>query len=217
MGSVLIVCPLGRRPYGEIHALQQELLRDRIAEKIPDTLLLVEHDEVVTLGRGTPDGAADAVSVPVVPVERGGEATYHGPGQMVAYPIRYLPEGQRDLHAYLRQLEQVMIDVLAEHGVEGRREPGKTGVWIESKKVASIGVAVRRWVTWHGVALNGTTALEAFRDFQPCGLSSEVMTRLADHSTRPCDPEALGEQFRSHFAKRFGYSMVEIRSDQGSD
>ncbi len=217
MGGVLIVRRLGRRTYGEVHALQQELLQERIAEKIPDTLLLVEHEEVVTLGRGTPAGAADAVQVPVVPVERGGEATYHGPGQMVAYPIRFLPEGKRDLHAYLRQLEQVMLDVLVEHGVQGRREEGKTGVWIGTQKVASIGVAVRRWVTWHGVALNGTTALEAFQSFQPCGLSSEVMTRLADHSSHPCDVQRLGDQFRTHFAKRFGYSMVEIRSDDDSD
>ena len=217
MGSVLIVRELGRQPYGEIHALQQELLRERIEGKIPDTLLLVEHDEVVTLGRGTPPGAADAVQVPIVEVERGGEATYHGPGQMVAYPIRYLPEGQRDLHAYLRQLEQVMIDVLSDHGVQGERVAGKTGVWIGEQKVASIGVAVRRWVTWHGVALNGTTALRSFADFQPCGLSSEVMTRLTDHSERPCDPAALGQQFRAHFARHFGYSMVEIRSGSDSD
>jgi lipoate-protein ligase B len=182
---LLEVMRLGRKPYDEIHQLQQELVAKRIAGEIPDTLVLVEHDPVVTRGRKSPDGDAAGVDVPVFEVERGGEATYHGPGQVVAYPILALPEGRRDLHAYLRDLEEVVIRVLAELEIEGRREDGKTGVWIGDRKVASIGVAVRRWVTWHGLALNVHTDLEAFRSFNPCGLNPEVMTRVADHASIP--------------------------------
>jgi lipoate-protein ligase B len=116
----------------------------------------------------------------VVEVERGGEATYHGPGQLVAYPILLLPEERRDLHRYLRDLEEVVIRMLAEVEVEGTRRQGLTGVWVGERKIASIGVAVRRWVTWHGFALNLATDLEAFRAFRPCGLDPDVMTRVAD-------------------------------------
>tara|TARA_R110002126_G_scaffold25583_6_gene87515 strand:+ start:27243 stop:27977 length:735 start_codon:yes stop_codon:yes gene_type:complete len=182
---LLDVLRLGRKPYDEVHALQQELVAKRIAGEIPDTLILVEHNAVVTLGRKSPDGDAADVDVPKFEVERGGEATYHGPGQIVAYPIFLLPEGRRDLHAYLRDLEEVVLRVLDEVQVEGRRVDGKTGVWIGDQKVASIGVAVRRWVTWHGLALNVHTDLNAFQSFQPCGLEPDVMTRLADHAAVP--------------------------------
>ena len=146
---------------------------------MPDALLLVEHAPVVTRGRRSPEGDTADVPFPVVTIGRGGEATYHGPGQLVAYPIVHLPEGRRDLHRYLRDLEGVVIDALAELGAEGRREDGKTGVWAGEHKICSIGVAVRRWVTWHGLALNVTTDLAAFRSFAPCGLSADVMTNLA--------------------------------------
>jgi len=201
---------LGRRPYREVHDLQQGLLVERIQEGTSDMLLLVEHYPVVTLGRGTEGGAADYVMVPVIPVERGGEATYHGPGQLVAYPIRELLPGHRDLHAYLRSLEDVVIDVLADFGVVGGRIEGKTGVWIEDRKVASIGVAVRRWVTWHGVAINVTTDLEQFASFRPCGSWRIALTRLADHAKVPCDLEAVGNSFQAHFARRFGYDQVVL-------
>lgn len=182
---VLDVQRLGRKPYAEVHELQQQLVAQRVAGEIPDTLILVEHEPIVTVGRKGGLAAGKIGDIPVVEVERGGEATYHGPGQVVAYPILLLPEGRRDLHAYLRDLEGIVLSVLAELDIEGRREPGLTGVWIGDKKVASIGVAVRRWVTWHGLALNVHTDLEAFRSFQPCGLSPEVMTRIADHADVP--------------------------------
>ena len=153
------------------------------------------------------------MDVPVLEVERGGEATYHGPGQLVAYPIMLLEEGDRDLHKYLRRLEQVVINLLSSYGVEGRREEGKTGVWIGDKKVASIGVAVRRWVTWHGIALNVTTDLDAFKSFKPCGLEPNVMTRLADHTDRAVSPESVAVDFVTRFVGQFGYlKVVELRS-----
>ncbi|MDF1799114.1 MAG: lipoyl(octanoyl) transferase LipB [Planctomycetota bacterium] len=184
----LEVRDLGRLGYAEAHRLQQELVEERLSGGAPDRLLLVEHDPVVTVGR-SPRSESRAeleallagLDCPVVEVERGGEATWHGPGQLVAYPLQLLGEGRRDLHAYLRDLEQVVIRTLAAFGVEGRREPGLTGVWIGPQKVASIGVAVRRWVTWHGIALNLTNDLAGFRRFHPCGLDAGLMTRLADH------------------------------------
>lgn len=182
---ILEVRRLGRTLYADAHALQQSLLEERLAGTIGDVLLLTEHEPVVTIGRGAGPEAAGTVDLPVVSVERGGEATYHGPGQIVGYPIVQLDEGRRDLHRWLRDLEEVVIATLADFGVEGRREAGFTGVWIAGKKVCSIGVAVRRWVAWHGFAVNVNTDLDGFRAFHPCGLDSNVMTRLADHVARP--------------------------------
>ncbi|MEM6674659.1 MAG: lipoyl(octanoyl) transferase LipB [Planctomycetota bacterium] len=199
----LEVIDLGRLSYDAAYAIQQERLDARVRGEVPDALLLVEHDPVVTRGRRSPDDDAAGVDVPVFTVERGGEATYHGPGQLVAYPIVQLPEGRRDLHAYLRDLESVVIDALAELGVEGRREEGLTGVWIGDRKVCSIGVAVRRWVTWHGLALNVTTDLDAFRSFRPCGLRPDVMTRVADHVDGEETPGALLDRARAAVAAAF--------------
>jgi lipoate-protein ligase B len=189
---ILEVQRLGRRPYAEVHALQRALVEERAAGGAPDTLILVEHEPVITLGRGSESGGgadrpapAEIAGIPVFAVERGGEDTWHGPGQVVAYLIHELPEGRRDLHRYLRDLEEVAIGVLAELGVEGRRREGLTGVWIGARKVCSIGVAVRRWVTWHGLALNVTNDLDGFRAIQPCGLDPALMTRLADHADVP--------------------------------
>jgi lipoyl(octanoyl) transferase len=186
--SVLDVRRLGRTRYLDAHALQQELVEQRIAGDVGDLLLLTEHEPVITIGRGTPADERrllGASGIEVVEVERGGEATYHGPGQLVAYPILALPPERRDLHRYLRDLEEVVIGVLGEFGLEGTRRPGLTGVWLGERKVCSIGVAVRRWVTWHGLALNLHTDLEPFRRFHPCGLAPAVMTRLADHVELP--------------------------------
>lgn len=183
--GVLEVRRLGRIPYAEAHALQEQLVAERLAGSVGDQLLLCEHDPVVTVGRGADAAALAVPGLEVVAVERGGDATYHGPGQLVAYPILLLGEERRDLHRYLRDLEQVVIGVLAEVQVEGRREDGLTGVWVGDKKICSIGVAVRRWVTWHGLALNLSTDLEAFSAFRPCGLDPDVMTRVADHAELP--------------------------------
>src|SRR5690349_2818589 len=136
---LLDVRRLGRTKYEDAYALQQDLVAQRVEGKIPDTLVLTEHEPVITLGRGSKREDVAGVELPVFEIERGGEATWHGPGQVVAYPILLLPEGRRDLHRYLRDLEEVVLRVLAEFQVEGRREPGKTGVWIGAKKVCSIG------------------------------------------------------------------------------
>jgi lipoyl(octanoyl) transferase len=208
--SALEVRRLGRTRYADAHALQQELVAERIDGRVGDLLLLTEHEPVITTGRGTPleeQRLLGASGIPVVEVERGGEATYHGPGQLVAYPILALPPERRDLHRYLRDLEEAVIGVLAEFELEGTRRPGLTGVWLGERKVCSIGVAVRRWVTWHGLALNLHTDLEPFRRFHPCGLAPSVMTRLADHVELP-PTNLLGEVLLvKHFCRVFGYEL----------
>lgn len=205
---VLSVRRLGRTRYADAHALQQSLLEQRVAGTIGDVLLLTEHDPVVTVGRGAGLESAGSVEVEVVPVERGGEATYHGPGQVVGYPIVLLEEGRRDLHRWLRDLEEVVIATLADFGVSGRREDGLTGVWIGGRKVCSIGVAVRRWVTWHGFALNVHTDLAGFRAFQPCGLDPDVMTRLADHVARPVTVPEVEDSLVRHARRVLGFEGV---------
>ena len=204
--NALEVRRLGRTRYEAAHALQEELVAQRVDGRIGDVLLLTEHEPVITFGRGTPaeeQRALATTGIPLVEVERGGDVTYHGPGQLVAYPILLLEEGRRDLHRYLRDLEEVVLGVLAELGIDGLRRPGLTGVWIGERKVCSIGVAVRRWVTWHGLALNLHTDLAPFRRFHPCGLASDVMTRLADHAELP-PTNLLGEVLLvKHFCRVF--------------
>ncbi|MDB4966832.1 MAG: lipoate-protein ligase [Myxococcales bacterium] len=181
------VVDLGRREYGEVWRLQLELLAQRQRNEIADTLLLVEHPDVITLGRRQSSQAnvVAASDIPIFEIERGGDVTYHGPGQLVGYPILQLDGEERDLHAYLRNLEEALIGVCADVGVEGRRNPGWTGVWIGERKVASLGIAVRRWVTMHGFALNVATDLARFASINPCGLDAAVMTSLSAATGRP--------------------------------
>ncbi len=204
---------LGRTRYEEAHSLQRQLIEQRAEDAVGDLLLLTEHEPVITVGRGTPRdefALLERSGLPVIEVERGGEATYHGPGQLVAYPILKLAEGRRDLHRYLRDLEEVVIGVLGEFGIEGARREGWTGVWIGPRKVCSIGVAVRRWVTWHGLALNLHIDLAPFQRFHPCGLEPAAMTRLADHAELP-PTNLLGEVLLvKHFCRVFALELPPL-------
>lgn len=195
----LAVADLGRRPYGEVLELQRDLCRRRVAGEITeDLLLLVEHDPVYTLGRGT-----RATSLPIAPaelerrgaqvfeVERGGDVTFHGPGQLVGYPIINLKLHREDLHWYLRELEAALIDALAALGVQAERNAGLTGVWTRGRKIASIGVHVKQWVTLHGFALNVSTDLSAFGQIVPCGIEQVVMTSVAQELGPDHDPGSL--------------------------
>jgi len=186
-GGRLLVVDLGRLAYGEALELQRAVARARIAGEIAeDVLLLVEHPPVITLGRSTkatslplaPD-AIRARGVEVHEVERGGDVTFHGPGQLVGYPIVDLKRHRKDLHWYLRQVEQGLIDALASFGLVGGRVDKYTGVWVGPRKIASIGVHARDWVTWHGFALNVTTALSFFDLIVPCGIQGVDMTSVA--------------------------------------
>ena len=173
---------LGPTGYREAHVRQLEMVGERQRGERRDALVLVEHPHVITVGRtrGALAHILGAGEVEVVEVERGGDVTYHGPGQIVAYPILLLEEGERDLHRFLRNLEEGMIRTLARWDIAADREPGKTGVWIQGqRKIASIGIACRKWVTFHGLALNVMTDLSYFARIQPCGFDADVMTSMA--------------------------------------
>jgi lipoyl(octanoyl) transferase len=184
----------------------RDLVAARQADAIADTLVLVEHPEVITLGRsGKPENVLAAGDVPVVPVERGGDVTYHGPGQLVAYPIFLLREPERDLHRYLRGLEEAILRTLADFGLTGMRVSGRTGVWIgdggSPRKLASIGVAVRRWVTLHGLALNVNTDLARFATINPCGFPAGLMTSMARELGAPVPPDAVKQALASRIGE----------------
>ncbi len=192
----ILVTDLGRRPYGEVLELQRSLCRRRAAgESASDQLLLVEHEPVVTLGRSTrptsmpvPPELLEARGLELFAVERGGDVTLHAPGQMVGYPILDLSGWRHDLHWYLRQLEEVLIRGLDSLGIPAERNPGKTGVWTSGRKIASIGIHVKQWVTMHGFALNVTTDLSWFDLIVPCGLPDVTMTSVAEEQPGLADP-----------------------------
>lgn len=198
----LWVVSLGRMPYGDALELQRSLARERISGAIPeDMLLLVEHPPVVTLGRSVKGGARNLMvssdylasrGVELFDVERGGDVTFHGPGQLVGYPIIDLKRHRQDLHWFLRQVEEGLIRTLASYSIPAERNPGLTGVWTAGRKIASIGVHARDWVTWHGFALNVTTDLSYFELIVPCGIEGVTMTSIANELTRR-DPSGLGE------------------------
>ncbi len=175
----------GVEPYARVHAWQERLVAARAAGRVPNLLLTGEHPPVITLGRKTPDDGTYATDLERIVVERGGEATWHGPGQLVAYPIVHLTAARKDLHAFQRDLEEIGLRVLRAFGLAGERREGFTGVWVNGRKIQSLGIAVRRWVSWHGLAFNVDPDLTAFRAFRPCGLSGDVMTSLARELRRP--------------------------------
>ncbi len=221
----LEVLDLGRRPYMEVLELQRDLCRWRVAGELAhDVLLLVEHEPVVTLGRGLrqtslplPPAAIERRGVKVVEVERGGDVTYHGPGQLVGYPIIDLRLQREDLHWYLRQLEAVLIDGLGELGVPAERNPGLTGVWTGGRKIASIGIHVKQWVTLHGFALNVTTDLSHFDLIVPCGIAGVEMTSVARETGRR-DAMLWDETRRAvvdAFVSTFGFESLSPRVHHG--
>lgn len=198
------VLELGRRGYTEVWELQRETLEAVADGRAPNTVFVVEHDPVYTVGRRR-DAAANVLDpgdVPVVEVERGGDVTWHGPGQLVAYPILKLEGAARDLHAHLHRLEDLMIEVCAELGLAVGRDPRNTGVWANGRKVGSIGIACRRWVTWHGLALNVDPDLAYFGRINPCGFDASVMTSVARELDRPV---ALADARRALVARVSGW------------
>jgi len=177
---VLEVVHAGVVPYAEALDWQRSLAQARIERRIPhDMLLLLEHPPVVTLGRNSQAAhLLRPAGVAVFEVERGGDVTFHGPGQLVGYPIIDLTNYKQDLHWYLRTLEQSLIGALGILGIPAERNPGFTGVWTKGRKIASIGVHVKKWVTWHGFALNVTTDLAEFQRIVPCGIAGVEMTSV---------------------------------------
>jgi lipoate-protein ligase B len=192
---------LGTRTFADVWAMQLELVAARQKGEVPDTLLLVEHPHVITAGRSArrENILVGAEGTPLYEIERGGDVTYHGPGQLVGYPIFLLGQDERDLHLYLRNLEEAIIRALARFDLPGERKEGWTGVWTArgERKLASIGVAVKRWVTLHGFALNVSTDLARFAAINPCGLDAAVMGSMSGELRRPVDIAAVKQAIRS--------------------
>jgi len=179
------VLDLGRMEYGECLALQRRLRDERIAGAGEDTLLLVEHPPVATLGRRGESSEVFDPTLPVYTIERGGKATYHGPGQLVLYPIVHLGEGNRDVRAWVQCLEGLVIRLLADFGIPAHVKPDLPGVWTTAtdRKVASIGIAISHWVSMHGIALNVDIDLSGFERIDPCGLGAAVMTSMVQEGS----------------------------------
>ena len=217
MREQLAIVELGTVEYQRAHALQQALVAARLRDQVGDTLLVLEHPHVYTLGRGADEKfiLASLAQVPVIRVSRGGQVTYHGPGQVVGYPILKLEGPTRDVGRYLRQLEQVMIEALAQHGVGAQRRDQFTGVWIGARKIGSIGVGIRRWVTYHGLALNLSTDLSYFDSIVPCGIDGCEMTSLERLGRQDIDAAEFTNSLCEKFRKVFGYANLTHPSVDG--
>jgi lipoyl(octanoyl) transferase len=205
---------LGCIGYAQAFELQQRLVSERKQGLISDHLLLLEHPHVITMGRNgraenllaSPE-ILDRAGISFHPTDRGGDITYHGPGQLVGYPILDLREWKRDVGAYVRAIEQVIIDVLSDYAIPARRIPGLTGVWVGERKIAAIGVHISRWVTSHGFALNVHPDLSYFQYIVPCGLTKPV-TSMAELGVR-ATIEEMDQRLAAHFGRVFDCEMVE--------
>jgi lipoyl(octanoyl) transferase len=202
---------LGRVPYAEGLLVQERLVAERQRQAIPDTLLLLEHDPVVTLGRNArrenlllPDDELRRRGIEVFDTGRGGDVTYHGPGQVVGYPILDLAPDRRDVHRYVRDLEEVMIRTCADYGVAAGRVAGLTGTWVGPDKIGAIGVRIARWVTSHGFAFNVATDLSPFELIVPCGIRERGVTSLERLLGRPVRLAEVMEQLARHLSAVFG-------------
>ena len=201
---------LGLMDYEKAWDLQHLLWSKRVEDGVPDLLLILEHPHVITLGRRgershlfiSPD-VLEAMKVPLFHTERGGDVTYHGPGQMVVYPIFNLKNYGYRLIRYVSQLEEVILSVLRDFGIEGKKDSSNRGVWAEGDKIASIGIAIKRWVSFHGIALNYATDLKYFELINPCGLEGVQMTSMEKILRKKISKDRLTERVCFHFKKTF--------------
>jgi lipoate-protein ligase B len=210
----LSVARLGLVEYEAALRLQEAAVRARLGGAIGDTLLILEHPHVFTLGRGADAGflRRQPAGIAVHRVSRGGQITYHGPGQLIGYPILKLEGAACDVGRYLRDLEAAVIDALARIGIASGRRDGMTGVWSGEKKIASIGVGLRRWVTFHGFALNVACDLSYFDAIVPCGIAGCEMTSIAALGAAEISVDGLAPLIAQSFAARFGYELAEAVS-----
>jgi lipoyl(octanoyl) transferase len=208
----LVVRRLGLVPYAAALDLQTALVEDRRAGRIPDTLLLLEHPHVITLGVKLAEARAHVVATPdalrergvdLVETGRGGDVTYHGPGQLVAYPIVDLKPDRQDVHRYVRDLEEVMIRLCAAYGMEAGRVKGFSGAWVADRKIGAIGVRISRWVTSHGLAFNVSTDLSFFDLIVPCGIADKGVTSLEAELGRAVAADEVVDRFVDAFAQVF--------------
>ena len=202
---------LGRLDFAAALSRQEHLIELKQRQRIADILLFVEHPHVYTMGRGGDlNNVLATRDVPLHRTSRGGDVTYHGPGQLVVYPIIDLRSKLRkDVHRYVRNLEMTAIETLKDFGLEAKRRPPYTGIWIDNRKIAAMGIAVRRGITFHGLALNVNTDLSYFNRIVPCGLTWADVTSMAKELGKDPSVHNVRESFLCHFAELFGYTEIE--------
>ena len=217
MGRTLEVRRLGIVGYPEALAMQRALVEERRADRVPDLLILLEHPPVITLGVKGDGGRSNVVATPArlaelgIAVEetgRGGDVTYHGPGQIVGYPIIDLRPDRQDVHRYVRDLEETMIGVCADYGLTAGRIKGLTGTWIGAEKIGAIGVRISRWITSHGFAFNVSTRLDHFQLIVPCGISDRGVTSLEKATGRTIPLREVEDRVVDHLARIFDREPV---------
>jgi lipoate-protein ligase B len=220
----LLVCNLGLSHYAEAWELQRMLFQLRSQDQISDALLLTEHSHVYTIGKSGSDAHLLAPrselrqqGVEVFHIDRGGDITYHGPGQLVGYPILDLQNHYLDVHRYLRDLEKAITLTLGEYGIAGERDPRYTGVWVGGKKLAAIGVKVSRWITMHGVAINVNSDLSYFDRIVPCGILGKGVTSVERVLSRRLELNEFSRLFVNSFARVFGCSPIFISLEELRD
>lgn len=208
---------LGKTKYKEAWDVQKKVVNLRCEGRIPDCLLLTEHEPVITLGRAAscknlliPPEKLSEQGVDLFEIERGGDVTFHGPGQLVAYPVIDLNGRGRDLHQYLRDLENLVITTLGDLGIAAGTKKGLTGVWCDDHKLAAIGVAVSRWVTYHGLALNVNTNLDYFKLINPCGITEFPVGSISEVLKKEMNFQMVGDLLADNFARLFYYEMEEL-------
>ncbi|MEW6061063.1 MAG: lipoyl(octanoyl) transferase LipB [Bacteroidota bacterium] len=217
----LLAVNLGRTKYADAWELQRQIFSARLEHRIGDVLLLTEHDHVYTLGKAADDNHLLAKNeelskkgVDVFWIDRGGDITYHGPGQIVGYPIIDLNQHYNDIHRYLRDIEEAMIRTLGEYGIEAGRESEFTGVWVRDEKIGAIGVKVSKWITMHGFALNVNTDLSYFDRIIPCGIFHKGVTTLQKILGREITLEDVHQKLIHHFATLFHWDVKQISREE---
>lgn len=213
----LDIVKLGIVDYGAAHQLQERLVQEHIQCSRSNSLLLLQHNPVITIGRsGSRDNilatksALETAGIEVYEIERGGDVTYHGPGQLTGYPIINLRHFRKDVHWYVRQLEETIIKVLAEYSIVGERMKGYTGVWVGNEKVAAIGVAIRRWITYHGFALNIHPDMSHFQMIRPCGITDKGVTSLEKLLGYRVDMDGVVDKTASAFARVLDVDSIHV-------
>lgn len=209
-------CDCGIIPYADAWELQKRLFTERKCEQIPDIFLLLEHPHTYTLGKVASknnllasDEYLKSAGIDVFEIDRGGDITYHGPGQIVGYPIIDLALWEKDSHKYLRALEEVIISTISFFGIKGERNPAYTGVWVEDRKIAAIGIKISSWITMHGFALNVNTELNMFNGIIPCGITDKSVTSIQKETGKKTELLSVKAELKKNFYELFGYTEVE--------
>ena len=207
--SSLNIIDLGLTEYQRALEIQKILVKERLNNSTPDTLLLVEHPHVVTLGKQTRPNDVLNNSIPVVKIDRGGSATYHGPGQLIGYIIMDLRSKGISVPVLISKIHEIIILTLDELNIKAKREKNDTGVWIGQKKIASIGLSVRNWITYHGFSLNVNTDLEKFNTIRPCGHDSQIMTSVSSIKRKEYSKEVIQTKIIRNFSNVFEYNRIQ--------